>query len=97
MASDIYELTFIDYFETSNKCIFYITINNKGQIIISKKNKNLIIDVILWNHEKVNTFNSLELLNEFLLDNEFPTIHYINDVSINCKNYEYFDDLFTKN
>ena len=95
MASDIYELSFINFCNKNNKHIFYITIKNNGQIIISKKNNDLIIDVIFWENKNINTFNDLKSLNIFLSYNNLQNIKSINDISIEHNlNIEHFKKIF---
>jgi hypothetical protein len=54
--------------------IYYVTIDNIGQIIFNIKNKKYLIDVIFWEHTEINSFDNVELLNEFLVKQGLPII-----------------------
>ena len=73
MDKYIYKLTHIDT-NTHNNYIYYVTIDNIGQIIFNIKNKKYLIDVIFWDKDNINSFNNLELLNEFLIIEGLPVI-----------------------
>jgi hypothetical protein len=54
--------------------IYYVTIDNIGQIIFNIKNKKYLIDVIFWEQTEINSFDNVELLNEFLVKQGLPII-----------------------
>ncbi len=84
MDKYIYKLTHIDSNIHMN-CIYYVTIDNLGQIIINKKNNNkYLIDVIFWENTEINSFDSVELLNEFLIIQGLPVIDLEKTVNKNC-------------
>ena len=73
MDKYIYKLTHIDS-NINNNYIYYVTIDNIGQIIFNIKNKKYLIDVIFWDKDNINSFDNLELLNEFLIIEGLPVI-----------------------
>ena len=73
MDKYIYKLTHIDS-NINNNYIYYVTIDNIGQIIFNIKNKKYLIDVIFWEKDNINSFDNLELLNEFLIIEGLPVI-----------------------
>ena len=73
MDKYIYKLTHIDS-SIHMDYIYYVTIDNIGQIIFNIKNKKYLIDVIFWEQTEINSFDNVELLNEFLVKQGLPII-----------------------